>query len=176
MTLEEKIKHAIREVKDFPKQGIYFKDLTPILKNPALCQEITHNLSQQIAIHKPDALAGIESRGFWFGMLIAQGLQIPFIPIRKIGKLPYETLSYSYSLEYGTATMEVHTDAFKKGWKVMIHDDLLATGGTATAASELVKMQGATVAGFAFVSDLSFLSGKEKLAKYSNEVFSLATY
>ncbi|MFN0049594.1 MAG: adenine phosphoribosyltransferase [Cytophagales bacterium] len=176
MTLEEKIKHAIREVKDFPKQGIYFKDLTPILKNPALCQEITRDLSQKIAIQKPDALAGIESRGFWFGMLIAQELQIPFIPIRKMGKLPYETLSYSYSLEYGTATMEVHTDAFKKGWKVMVHDDLLATGGTATAACELVKMQGATVAGFAFVSDLSFLSGKEKLAKYSTEVFSLATY
>jgi len=176
MSIEDKIKHAIREVKDFPKQGIYFKDLTPILKNAVLCKEITQELCTKIALLKPDAIACMESRGFWFGMLIAQNLQIPFIPIRKMGKLPYETLSYSYSLEYGSATMEVHTDAFKKGWKVVVHDDLLATGGTATAAAELIKMQNATVAGFAFVADLSFLSGQEKLAKYSTEVISLATY
>lgn len=176
MTLEEKIKKEIREVKDFPKQGIYFKDLTPILKKPALCKEITLALSEKIALLKPDAIACMESRGFWFGMLIAQELNIPFIPIRKMGKLPYETLSYSYSLEYGTATMEVHKDAFKKGWNVIIHDDLLATGGTATAAAELIKMQKAQVAGFAFISDLSFLSGKEKLAKYSRDIISLSTF
>ncbi len=93
VTIEDKIKHAIREVKDFPKQGIYFKDLTPILKNPALCKEITMELCDKIALLKPDAIACMESRGFWFGMLIAQHLQIPFVPIRKMGKLPYETLS-----------------------------------------------------------------------------------
>lgn len=176
MPLDEQIKHAIREVKDFPKQGIYFKDLTPILKKPHLCAQIADALTQQLQASEPDCIAGIESRGFWFGMLLAQKMNIPFVPIRKLGKLPYETLSYSYSLEYGTATMEVHTDAFKKGWKVWIHDDLLATGGTASAAAELVKMQGAKVAGFAFVVDLSFLSGKEKLQKYADEVVSLVSY
>lgn len=176
MTLDEKIKDAIREVKDFPKQGIYFKDLTPILKNPSLSKEITDALSSKIANLKPDAIACMESRGFWFGMLVAQQLNIPFIPIRKMGKLPYETLSYSYSLEYGSATMEVHTDAFKKGWKVVVHDDLLATGGTATAAAELIKMQKAEVVGFAFIAELSFLGGKEKLDKYGAPVIELTKY
>jgi adenine phosphoribosyltransferase len=174
--MEDRIKKAIREVKNFPKEGIMFKDLTPILKDFALCTEITDKICEQIAPSKPDAIAGIESRGFWFGMLIAQKLKIPFIPIRKLGKLPYETTSFSYSLEYGTATMEMHTDAIKKGWKVIIHDDLLATGGTAVAAAELIKMQAGEVVGFAFVVELSFLGAKERLNKYVENTISLASY
>ena len=176
MTLDQEIREATREIKDFPKQGIYYKDLTPVLKNAALSKKIANSLVENAKKLNPDAIACLEGRGFWYGMLIAQALEIPFIPIRKVGKLPYETLSYSYSLEYGAATMEVHSDAFKKGWKVLIHDDLLATGGTATAAAELVKMQGAEVAGFAFVVDLSFLGGKDKIAKYSPNILSIATY
>lgn len=176
MNLEQQIKEAIREVKDFPKEGIDFKDLTPLLKNVTLCQKISDGFIEKIDFLKIDAIACIESRGFWFGMLIANALKIPFIPIRKMGKLPYETLSYSYSLEYGSATMEVHSDAFKKGWNVLVHDDLLATGGTATAAAELIKMQGAKVAGFAFVIDLTYLNGKERLKKYSENIISLAQY
>jgi adenine phosphoribosyltransferase len=176
MTLEQEIKEATREIQDFPKQGIYYKDLTPILKNTVLSKKIANSLIEKSANLKPDAIACLEGRGFWYGMMIAQALNIPFIPIRKVGKLPYETLSYSYSLEYGAATMEVHSDAFKKGWRVLIHDDLLATGGTATAAAELVKMQGAQIAGFVFVVDLSFLGGKDKISKYSSDIISLATY
>jgi adenine phosphoribosyltransferase len=174
--MEDRIKKAIREVKNFPKEGIMFKDLTPILKDVALCSEITDKICEKIALSKPDAIAGIESRGFWFGMLIAQKLKIPFIPIRKLGKLPYETTSFSYSLEYGVATMEMHTDAIKKGWKVIIHDDLLATGGTAVAAAELIRMQAGEVVGFAFVVELSFLGAKERLNKYVENTISLASY
>lgn len=176
MTLTEQIRDTIREVKDFPKQGIYFKDITPLLKNPGLCNKIADALAEQIKTVKPDAIACVESRGFWFGVLLSQKLNIPFIPIRKLGKLPYETNSYTYELEYGKATMEIHTDALKKGWRVVVHDDLLATGGTASAAAELIQMQQATVAGFAFVLDLSFLGGKDKLKKYSEEFISLVTY
>lgn len=176
MQLSEKIKEKIRDVKDFPKQGILFKDITPLLKDPVLCAEITDELIHQTIKLKPDAIACLESRGFWFGMLIAQRLQIPFIPIRKLGKLPYETDKFSYSLEYGTATMEVHTDAFKKGQRILIHDDLLATGGTASAAAELIKMQGASVCGFIFLIELSFLGGKDNIKKYCPEVVSLLSY
>ena len=176
MPLEQKIKDVIREVKDFPKQGIYFKDITPILKNPKLCSDIADEILEKVKELKPDAIACIESRGFWFGMLVAQKLNIPFIPIRKLGKLPYETMSYTYELEYGKATMEIHTDAIKKGWNILIHDDLLATGGTASAAAELVKMQQGNIVGFCFIVDLSFLGGNEKLKIYSNQIISLTKY
>jgi adenine phosphoribosyltransferase len=174
--MQEKIKQAIREIKDFPKQGIYFKDITPILKNPKLCEEIVAAILEKIGSNKPDAIACIESRGFWFGMLIAQKLQIPFVPIRKLGKLPYETMSYTYELEYGKATMEIHSDALKKGWNVLIHDDLLATGGTASAAAELILMQQAKIYGFCFIVDLSFLGGGEKIKKYSENIIDLVKY
>lgn len=176
MNLSERIKDKIREVKDFPKQGIMFKDITPLLKDPLLCAEIADELVKYALRLKPDAIACLESRGFWFGMLLAQRLQIPFIPIRKLGKLPYETDKYSYSLEYGTATMEVHTDAFKKGQKILVHDDLLATGGTASSAAELIKMQGASVCGFMFLIELSFLNGQENIQKYCPEIVSLVSF
>ena len=141
-----------------------------------LCNDIADEILLKVRELKPDAIACIESRGFWFGMLVAQKLNIPFIPIRKLGKLPYETVSYTYELEYGKATMEIHSDALIKGWNVLIHDDLLATGGTACAAAELINMQEANIAGFCFVVDLSFLGGDEKLKKYTENVFSLVTY
>ena len=108
--------------------------------------------------------------------MLANKLNIPFIPIRKKGKLPYKTVSYSYDLEYGSAEIEMHQEEIKKGWNVLIHDDLLATGGTACAAAELIKMQQANVAGFSFVVDLSFLNGSEKLKKYSENIFNLVRY
>lgn len=176
MSLEEEIKTVIRDIPDFPKAGIVFKDLTPILKYPELCKRITATFCEQICQHNPDALVALDSRGFWFGLMIASELNIPMIPVRKEGKLPYKTISQAYDLEYGTAKVEMHTDALKKNWKVILHDDLLATGGTAEAASKLVEQQGATVCGFAFTVELSFLNGRKKLNHYCNNIHSLVTY
>lgn len=174
-SIEEKIKSVVRDIPDFPKPGILFKDITPILSDPKLCEEIVDAFVSKFEGIKFDAIACVEARGFFFGTLIAQRLQIPFIPIRKVGKLPYKTVSYEYSLEYGTATVEMHEDAVKEGWKVLVHDDLLATGGTAAAAAELIKTKG-TVAGFSFLVNLSFLDGEEKLKKYDAPSISLVEY
>ena len=175
MSLESKIKAAIRDVPDFPKPGIMFKDITPILENQTLCNEIVDGFIDALS-HKPDAIVGIESRGFLFGFLLANKLNIPFILIRKACKLPYKTICYEYALEYGTAKMEMHIDSLQKNWNVLIHDDLLATGGTAEAAAYLVKQQGANVSGFSFVVGLEFLKGKEKLNIHSNNITCLAQY
>jgi adenine phosphoribosyltransferase len=173
--LEMGIADHIRNVPNFPKEGIQFKDITPILENPALCQKIAKAL---IAPYhgKIDAIVGVESRGFLFGLMMAQLLNCKFIPIRKKGKLPYKTISYSYSLEYGTATMEMHVDAIKPNDQVIIHDDLLATGGTAAAAAELVLQQGGAVAGFSFIVGLDFLNGKMPLQKYKAPILTLINY
>ena len=168
--------NAIRDVPDFPKPGIIFKDITPILLDPQLTRDVVNEIAENIKNLKIDAVAGIESRGFWFGIMLANQLNVPFIPIRKKGKLPYKTVSYSYDLEYGSAEIEMHQDVIQEGWNILIHDDLLATGGTAVAAAELVLNQKATVAGFSFVIDLSFLKGKEKLLKYSEKIFNLARF
>ncbi len=175
MSLETNIKAAIRDVPDFPKQGIMFKDITPILENQTLCNEIVDGFIDQIG-HKPDAIVGIESRGFLFGILLANKLNVPFILIRKAGKLPYKTVSQEYALEYGTAKIEMHIDSLKKGWNVLIHDDLLATGGTAEATALLVKQQGANISGFCFVVGLEFLNGKQKLNIHSKNITCLAQY
>lgn len=175
MVLQNKIDSVIREVPDFPKPGIMFKDITPILMNPELCGEITSAICDRFQ-GKVDVVVGVESRGFLFGMLIAQQLNIPFVTVRKKGKLPYDTVSYKYDLEYGSAEIEMHTDAIESGDRVMIHDDLLATGGTAMAAAELVKMQGGTIAGFSFIIELAFLQGQEKLKSYSQEILNLISY
>ncbi|RZL32052.1 MAG: adenine phosphoribosyltransferase, partial [Pedobacter sp.] len=143
--LQDKIKQTLRDVADFPKPGIIFKDITPVLKDAALCKEITEALAQQLKEVKIDVVAGIESRGFLFGLALAQALNVPFVPIRKAGKLPYKTIKQSYDLEYGSATLEVHEDAFTSGQNVLIHDDLLATGGTVVAASQLVEQLNAKV-------------------------------
>lgn len=174
--LQAKIKSAIRNVPDFPKPGIMFKDITPILKDPALSSEIVDEMARQVSALKLDAIACVEARGFLFGFMLANKLQIPFIPVRKKGKLPYQTNSYEYSLEYGTATVEMHIDAIKPGSRVLIHDDLLATGGTAAAAAELIQMQKGKVAGFAFIINLDFLNGRQVLKKYSDQLISLVTY
>lgn len=175
MSLETNIKAAIRDVPDFPKPGIMFKDITPILGNQMLCNEIVDGFIERLG-EKPDAIAGIESRGFLFGMLLANKLNIPFVLVRKAGKLPYKTISYEYSLEYGTAKIEMHIDSIKKGWDVIVHDDLLATGGTAEAAAHLIEQQGGNVSGFNFVIGLEFLNGKQKLNIHSNNITCLAQY
>lgn len=174
--IESKIKSTVRDVNDFPKAGIVFKDITPILKDPQLCMEITKALAEQLKDLGIDVVAGIESRGFLFGPVLAQLLNVPFVPIRKAGKLPYKTVQQSYELEYGTATIELHEDALLAGQKVLIHDDLLATGGTVVAASKLVMQLGAEVAGYSFIIALDFLNGRVRLAPYSKEIFSLASY
>ncbi len=174
--LSETIKKVIRDVPDFPKPGIIFKDITPILQDAKLVSAIVDEMVNQQEGQKIDAIVGIESRGFWFGIMLANKLNIPFIPIRKKGKLPYNTISYSYNLEYGSAEIEMHEDALQSNWNVLIHDDLLATGGTAIAAAELVKMQNAKVAGFSFVVNLDFLKGSDSLQKYSENITNLVTY
>jgi adenine phosphoribosyltransferase len=126
--------------------------------------------------HKPDAIVGVESRGFLYGMPLAIRLGVPFITVRKKGKLPYQTITYKYDLEYGSAEVEMHVDAIRPGMKVLIHDDLLATGGTATAAAELVRMQGGEVMGFTFLVELGFLGGKEKLEPYTKNIVNLVAY
>lgn len=175
MNLQEKIDQAIRNVPDFPKEGIMFKDITPVLENPTLSAEIIKAFADKME-GKIDAIAGIESRGFLFGFPVAVALGIPFILIRKKGKLPYKTVSHKYDLEYGSAEIEMHVDTITPGMNVLVHDDLLATGGTAVAASELITKQGGNVAGYSFLVELGFLNGAEELKKYSNKITSLVTY
>lgn len=174
--IENKIKSIIRDVHDFPKEGIVFKDITPIMMNAALSNEIIDHLVDRYKDAKIDVIAGIESRGFLFGYPLAMRLGLPFVLIRKKGKLPYDKISYDYDLEYGSATIEMHTDAVKQGQRVLIHDDLLATGGSAAAAAELVKMCGGELAGFNFLVSLDFLDGAKKLSQYAAEVDSLVSY
>lgn len=175
MNLEQAIKQAIRDIPDFPKPGIIFKDVTPLFYDQKLCSRIVDGFIAQMA-EKPDAIVGIESRGFLFGFLIANKLDIPFVLVRKEGKLPYKTINYEYDLEYGSAKIEMHEDSLQKGWKVIIHDDLLATGGTAEAAANLVKKLGAFVLGFNFVIGLDFLNGEKKLINHSNNITCLVHY
>ncbi|GAB3919861.1 adenine phosphoribosyltransferase [Mucilaginibacter myungsuensis] len=174
--IAQQIKTAIRDIPDFPKPGIIFKDITPILKDPALCDGILDAFIAQLGDTKVDVVAGVESRGFLFGLSLAQRLGVPFVPVRKAGKLPYERKKKVYELEYGTATIEMHTDAFEPGQHVLIHDDLLATGGTVTAASELIQEMGGVVAGFSFVVALGFLNGRQKIAPISDKIWVLADY
>ena len=174
--ISQKIHTAIREFPDFPKPGINFKDITILLLDPILSNEIVDAFIEQLKGKQIDAIVGVESRGFLFGFLLANKMEIPFIPIRKVGKLPGKTLKYKYDLEYGSAEVEVHKLDIKKGWNIVVHDDLLATGGTACAASELIQKLGANVAAFTFVISLDYLNGSEKLEKYSKEIISLKRY
>jgi adenine phosphoribosyltransferase len=174
-SVTERLNACIRDVPDFPKPGILFKDITPVFLDWQLCSDIADTLISRLH-SKPDAVCVVESRGFFIGMLLAQKLRIPLIPVRKKGKLPAETRSYTYTLEYGTATLEIHKGVIEEGWSVLIHDDVLATGGTAAAAAELVKEEGGTISGFAFIVELSFLSGKEKIASYTPYIESVISY
>ena len=172
----DKIKAKIRDVKNFPKEGIVFKDITPLLLDPGCCRDVLDALVAPWAEASIDAIAAIESRGFLFGMLMANRLDIPFIPIRKAGKLPSNSTQQKYDLEYGQAIIEIHDDAFEKGANILIHDDLLATGGTANAAAELVKTLMGTVAGFSFVIDLAFLKGTHVLNNHNRQIHSVIAY
>jgi adenine phosphoribosyltransferase len=153
----------IRDIPDFPKKGIIFKDITTLLKDPKALKASIDVLARAVSKSKPKYIVGIESRGFIFGTALAYKMGVGFIPVRKKGKLPAKTTSVSYDLEYGTDTLEIHTDALKKGDKVVIIDDLLATGGTVSAVSRLVTGAGAKIAGVAFVIELGFLNGRDKL-------------
>ena len=165
---------TIRSVPDFPVEGILFYDITTLLKNPAALKYSIDQLADHYKDSQIDVVAGMESRGFIFGVPLACQLGTGFIPIRKPGKLPADSISESYELEYGTNTLEVHTDAIKKGQKVLIVDDLLATGGTAKATCNLVERLGGEVVGIAFIIELTFLNGREQLQGYN--VFSMLKY
>ncbi len=161
----------VRDVPDFPKPGIVFKDITPILQDPAAFQEVVDRFAERATELQPDVIVGIESRGFIFAAPVALSLARPLALIRKIGKLPHSTIQEEYSLEYGTSTIEIHEDAILPGQRVLVIDDLLATGGTARAAAALVEKLGASVAGFAFLIDLTFLDGRSVLAGYEVRSF-----
>jgi adenine phosphoribosyltransferase len=174
--LQEKVKRAIRDVKDFPKEGIVFKDITPIMLDAELSKEIVEALYELYAKQNIHAVAGIESRGFLFGYPLAMRLGVPFILIRKKGKLPYDKISHSYDLEYGSAEIEMHIDAVADGTRVLIHDDLLATGGSAEAAAHLIQKCGGEIAGFNFLVALDFLEGNKKLEKFSTNIEAIIHY
>ncbi len=156
----------VRDIPDFPQPGILFKDITPVLADADAFREVVTVLGEKALTMRPDAIIGIESRGFIFGAPIATSHGLGFIPVRKPGKLPYETVRREYALEYGTNTVEIHRDAILPGQRVVIVDDLLATGGTAEAAAHLVTLLGGIVAGFVFVVELGFLNGRDRLAGY----------
>lgn len=160
------IEEFIRDVPDFPAKGIIFKDITPLLKNPAALDETVAQLVKPYESAGAEIVTGIESRGFIFGALVAQRLAAGFVPIRKPGKLPARTIAQSYELEYGTDTVEIHADAFQPGQKVLMVDDLLATGGTMSAGCKLVESLGGKIVGVAFVIELDFLNGRSKLPGY----------
>lgn len=160
------LKEKIRNIEDFPEKGIIFRDITTLLQDPEGLQESINQMQEQIVDLDFDLVLGPESRGFIFGMPIAYNLNKGFIPVRKEGKLPYKTISKKYSLEYGSATIEVHADAIKKGQKVVIVDDLLATGGTSKAIIDLVHESGGEVVALVFLIELEGLKGREVLGEY----------
>lgn len=170
----ERLKNKIRDIPDFPIPGIVFKDITPLVKDPSTLKLAVHQLLHPFLGQTITAVAGMEARGFIFGSLVAWELGLPFVPLRKPGKLPYDVQRISYDLEYGSATLEAHVDAFDNQDKVLLIDDLLATGGTAKASCELIEMMGARIVACAFVVELDFLEGRKKLADY--EVHSLLHY
>ena len=168
------LENYIRDIQDFPKPGIGFKDITPLLSNPEATSACLELLASTLADKNINKVIGVESRGFFFGILLAQKLNAGFVPVRKPKKLPFETISASYELEYGTDTLEMHIDAIQKGDKVLIHDDVLATGGTAKAVCELVEQLGGEIVQMNFLMELSFLNGREKLR--DKEIFAALTY
>lgn len=177
MELSEKIKQTVRDVRDYPKPGIIFKDITPVLSDPALLRQIVKEIVEEFKSKHIDAVASTEARGFIFGSILAHELNCGFIPVRKAGKLPYKTRSRQYDLEYGSASIEMHEDAVRPGARVLVHDDLLATGGTAGATAALIEDLGGVVAGFSFVINLSFLPGEKILQKrFGIKPHYLATY
>jgi adenine phosphoribosyltransferase len=168
------LKALIRSVPDFPKEGIVFRDITTLLKDGAAIEAAATQLADRFRDKGVDQVVGVESRGFIFGVAVAMKLGVGFIPVRKPGKLPAETISESYELEYGTDSIEMHADAVGPGTKALLIDDLIATGGTAAAACKLVERAGGEIVGCGFLIDLAFLNGTDKLSQY--DVFSLVRY
>ena len=168
------LKNYIRDIQGFPKEGIVFKDITPMLIDANATKECLNILVSAVKDKKIDKVIGVESRGFFFGILLAQELNAGFIPVRKPNKLPFDTINASYDLEYGTDTLEIHTDAIKKGDRVLIHDDVLATGGTAKAVCELVERLGGVIVQCNFLMEITFLNGREKIA--GNDIFAAMIY
>lgn len=162
----DRLKARIRDIPDFPKPGILFKDITPLVKDPASLRLAVHQLLQPFLGQEITAVAGMEARGFIFGSLVAWELGVGFIPLRKPGKLPYDVQNVSYDLEYGSTALEVHTDAVRQGDAVLLIDDLLATGGTAKASCDLIETLGARVVACAFLIELDALKGRDKLSSY----------
>ena len=163
----QRLKDCIRDIPDFPQPGIQFKDITPMVKDPAMLRLAVHQLIHPFLGEKLTAVVGMEARGFIFGSLAAWELGVGFVPLRKPGKLPYDVQSISYDLEYGSAQLEVHIDALNKSDRILLVDDLIATGGTAAASCELIEKLGAEIAACAFVVELDSLNGRGKLAKYN---------
>lgn len=168
------LKSYIRDIPDFPSKGVVYKDITPLLKDASAKKQATEALLQLLGNQEVDKVVGMESRGFLFGTLLAARLHAGFVPVRKPGKLPAEKISLSYDLEYGEDTLEIHNDAIQKGDRVLIHDDVLATGGTAKATCALVESLGGEIIQCNFLIELGFLKGKEKLNGF--DVKSLLVY
>ena len=164
----------IRDVPDFPEPGIVFKDIMPLLADPATLQETVDKLAEWIEPRRPDLIIGAEARGFILGAALAYKLGCGFVAARRPGKLPWKTVSATYALEYGENALELHADAISEGARVLVHDDLLATGGTAAAICDLVEQLGGEIVGLAFVIELLFLEGRKQLEKH--DVHSLITY
>ncbi len=171
----DRIRTTIRDVADFPQPGVLFKDITPVLADPALLAQAINGMIESTGITQVDKVVGIDARGFIFGALIAERLGAGFIPVRKKGKLPWQTRGIDYALEYGTNSVEMHLDAITPGETVLLADDLLATGGTAGAALHLIHEAGGKVLGSTFFIELSFLNGREKLAQHG-PVHALITF
>jgi adenine phosphoribosyltransferase len=174
ITSNEDLKRYIRDIPDFPQPGIIFKDITPLLQDPDATRYVIDTFTQTFRDSDLKAIVSVESRGFLFGAPLAYKLGLPLIPVRKPGKLPAEVMSMEYSLEYGTGQLDIHKDALSHGDRVVIIDDLLATGGTALAAAKLVELIGGRVHGFAFLVELGFLDGRQKLEGY--DVMALVRY
>ena len=168
------LKPYIRDISDFPKPGIIYKDITPLLNDSSAMAEALRLFLEKLGSERIDKVVGIESRGFIFGALLAERLKAGFVPIRKPGKLPFGTIEEDYALEYGTNTLHLHRDAIKTGERVLVHDDVLATGGTAAAACKLVERLGGEVVQVNFLMELEFLNGKEKLKPH--QVISLCAF
>jgi adenine phosphoribosyltransferase len=171
----DRLRQTIRDVPDFPQPGILFKDITPVLADAVLLKEAIEGMAEYFAGQKVDKVVGIDARGFIFGALLAQRLEAGFVPVRKKGKLPWKTRKVDYSLEYGTNSVEMHVDALAPGEKVILADDLLATGGTAAAALELIRGSEAELLGSVFLIELAFLCGREKL-EGTGPIHSLITF
>lgn len=173
--LVKRLEETIQNIPDFPLEGIQFKDITPIFLNPKLYEDVIADLVN-FSKGKIDVVCGIESRGYLFGIAIAVALEVPFILIRKKGKLPPPFISEKYDLEYGSAEIEMRTNQIQPGQRVLIHDDLLATGGTTEAAARLVEKQGAKATQFSFLIALKDLLGEKKLSKFNAEIYSILNY